>query len=116
MTSLTTTPDGTPEYTCSAWAAFDALQLCFTPLPQLRHYYRYGSWKDCAPPRKEFLFCIQMKSKTADEGQKLIGERHQEKERRKFEDRPSIGVWKLRESPPPDFPPPLSSIPHSLPS
>ncbi|TPX44934.1 hypothetical protein SeMB42_g04161 [Synchytrium endobioticum] len=111
MSSKKTLPDGKVEYECSAWAAMDALQLCFTPLPQLRHYYRYGAWKSCSAYRKEFVFCLQMKGKSHEDAQDLIKEYHEDKLKKKFQQRSSVGVWQIRDKPPADFPPPLSSIP-----
>ncbi|KAI8909018.1 hypothetical protein EDD86DRAFT_148120 [Gorgonomyces haynaldii] len=50
--------------TCSLWEAFDKLQLCYTIAPQMKHYYRFGAFKDCQELRDEFNFCWTARGKT----------------------------------------------------
>ncbi|KAL2915429.1 hypothetical protein HK105_205045 [Polyrhizophydium stewartii] len=91
--------------TCSMWAAADNLQLCYTALPQLKNYYRYGKWKDCTPLREELFFCWSLRSMPAAAAQAAMRARAEAKDHAKFKQRPSLDVWELRTEPPPNFPP-----------
>ncbi|TPX70830.1 hypothetical protein SpCBS45565_g01485 [Spizellomyces sp. 'palustris'] len=103
--STTVQANESKKYTCSVWAAFDKMQLCYTVLPQVKHYYRYGSWRDCSEAREEFNFCLRMKGKNRKEAERLIREREEAKYDKKINERPSRAVWELRTEPPPNFPP-----------
>ncbi|KAJ3296679.1 hypothetical protein HK104_001358 [Borealophlyctis nickersoniae] len=95
------------EYTCSVWSAFDEMQLCFTVVPQVKHYYRYGTFRNCSEALENFKFCASMKGKPRAEAQRLIKEREEAKYDKKIHDRSSKAVWTLRSQPPPNFPPPV---------
>lgn len=58
--------------TCSLWKAFDDMQLCYTIAPQVKHYYRFGTLKDCKDLTDEFKFCWQTKRKSAIEAHVCI--------------------------------------------
>ena len=52
---------------CSLWDAFDQMQLCYTLIPQIKNYYRFGEWKDCSRFKEKFMFCLSTKTMAADE-------------------------------------------------
>ncbi|KAI8611972.1 hypothetical protein BC830DRAFT_1068192 [Chytriomyces sp. MP71] len=99
--------EGIPELP-SVWAAIDTLQLCYTAIPQAKHYYRYGTFRDCAPARKELAFALSLKAKSIEEATQLVKEREENKFKAKLTQRTSDGIWKLRTEPPPNFPPRIS--------
>ncbi|KAI9027885.1 hypothetical protein DFJ74DRAFT_660776 [Hyaloraphidium curvatum] len=82
---------------CSAWEAFDRMQLCYAILPQVRHFYRYGSRKDCSAAREEFSFCMSLKPLSQAEAEKRMAEREAMKQRKMTTERPSKSIWKIRE-------------------
>ncbi|KAI9205634.1 uncharacterized protein BJ171DRAFT_501024 [Polychytrium aggregatum] len=98
------TADSTPA-ACSVWDAFDKMQLCYTLIPQVKHYYRYGNFRDCTADREEFNFCLKMKMKSRPVAEKLIRERRDLKYQQKITERSSLDIWELRSSPPENFPP-----------
>ncbi|KAJ3326528.1 hypothetical protein HDU76_012837 [Blyttiomyces sp. JEL0837] len=103
---ISTEDDDLDQYQIpTVWAAFDKLQLCYTVIPQVKHYYRYGTLRDCTEARKDFTFAMSIKSKNRTEALRLVKEREEMKYHKKVAERPSIGVWELRTEPPPDFPP-----------
>ena len=55
------------DETCSVWEAFDQMQLCYTMVPQIKNYYRYGEWKDCSKFREKFYFCLSTKNMSTEE-------------------------------------------------
>ncbi|KAJ3065995.1 hypothetical protein HDU98_010674 [Podochytrium sp. JEL0797] len=89
----------------SLWAAFDTLQLCYTVIPQMKSYYRYGSFRDCKQARKDFMFALRLKGKSDEEAAYLAKERDDGNFRKKITERSSEGVWQLRSEPPANFPP-----------
>ncbi|KAI8835805.1 hypothetical protein BJ741DRAFT_549455 [Chytriomyces cf. hyalinus JEL632] len=93
----------------SVWAAMDTLQLCYTPIPQIKHYYRYGTLRDCSSARRELFFAMSLKSKSEEEAIQIARERQEERFRDKITKRTSDGVWTLRTEPPPNFPPKLDA-------
>ncbi|KAI8823280.1 hypothetical protein BJ741DRAFT_541639 [Chytriomyces cf. hyalinus JEL632] len=52
-----TTPSEQPQIP-SVWAAMDTLQLCYTPIPQIKHYYRYGTLRGCSSAHCELFFAM----------------------------------------------------------
>ncbi|KAI8591910.1 hypothetical protein BDZ88DRAFT_449912 [Geranomyces variabilis] len=91
--------------TCSLWTAFDKMQLCYTAIPQVKHYYRYGTFRDCSAAREEFNFCLKTKGKGRAVAERMIREREETRYDIKVHERPSKSVWELRTEPPPNFPP-----------
>ncbi|KAI9342188.1 hypothetical protein DFJ73DRAFT_530884 [Zopfochytrium polystomum] len=89
----------------SAWAAFDTMQLCYTVIPQARHYYRYGTFRDCARARRDFVFAMSLKGLSRAEAERRVVEREVEHYVKKVTERPSRDVWELRDAPPVGFPP-----------
>ncbi|RKO83508.1 hypothetical protein BDK51DRAFT_18619, partial [Blyttiomyces helicus] len=83
------------KYSCSVVQAFDDLQLCFTIGPQVKHLYRYGSFRNCGFLYDEFVFCSLMKSKSESEAQRLLRERREAQYENKIVERPSREVWKV---------------------
>ena len=51
------------------WAAFDTFQLCYTVIPQAKHYYRYGTFRDCSKARQDLLFAMSLKTKSQTEAE-----------------------------------------------
>ncbi|KAI9347212.1 hypothetical protein BDR26DRAFT_834318, partial [Obelidium mucronatum] len=97
-----TAPD--PELP-SVWAAFDTFQLCYTVIPQMKSYYRYGTFRDCTQARKDLLFAMSLKAKDKQEALMIVRDREQSKYNAKITTRSSTNVWTLRTEPPPNFPP-----------
>ncbi|KAI8921966.1 hypothetical protein DFJ77DRAFT_444801 [Powellomyces hirtus] len=97
--------DEKKEYTCSVWSAFDKMQLCYTVIPQVKNYYRYGTFRDCSEARADFNFCLKMKGKNRVEAERMIKEREETRYDKKVNERPSRDIWELRTEPPRDFPP-----------
>jgi hypothetical protein len=95
------------EETCSLMEAFDKMQLCYTLIPQVKNYYRYGEFKDCSTLRRDFNFCLSTKTKNKQEASEMIKQRNMKKNIDKFHFRSSAEVWELRQEPPPNFPPQL---------
>ncbi len=68
------------EEKCSLWEAFDQMQLCYTMIPQIKNYYRYGEFKDCSKLKDKFYLCFSTKTMTAEKAKvryqpiQLIGE------------------------------------------
>ncbi|KAJ3020452.1 hypothetical protein HKX48_000791 [Thoreauomyces humboldtii] len=91
--------------TCSVWAAFDQMQLCYTVIPQVKHYYRYGTFRDCSEARADFNFCLKMKTKNRLDAEREMQEREDAKYDKKINERPSRDIWELRTEPPHNFPP-----------
>ncbi|KAJ3182291.1 hypothetical protein HDU85_003334 [Gaertneriomyces sp. JEL0708] len=87
--------DEPKSYSCSVWAAFDKMQLCYTVIPQVKHYYRYGTFRDCSEAREDFQFCLKMKRKSKGEAERLIREREESKYEKKVTERPSRSVWEV---------------------
>ncbi|KAJ3158808.1 hypothetical protein HDU86_002491 [Geranomyces michiganensis] len=102
---ITTTTSSDKRPTCSLWTAFDKMQLCYTAIPQIKHYYRYGTFRDCSAAREEFNFCLKTKGKGRAAAEKMIREREETRYETKVNERPSKGIWELRTEPPPNFPP-----------
>ncbi|KAH6581758.1 hypothetical protein BASA60_002251 [Batrachochytrium salamandrivorans] len=100
-------PQSEQEYSCSIWSAFDKAQVCYTVLPQLKNYYRYGQWKDCSAAVKEMTFCMSLQTMSRKEKQLALKAHAQERHDVKFNQRPSKDIWEIRTEPPPNFPPAL---------
>jgi hypothetical protein len=67
------------------------------PIPQIRHYYRYGNLRDCVQEREEFAFCFSVAGLPADERKRRVQERLTLKEERKRRDRSTADrIWKVR--------------------
>ena len=65
-------------------------------IPQTRHYYRYGTFKDCSWTREEFMFCYNVrKKKDQQEARWLYKEYLDNKEYKKRYERESSDVWKV---------------------
>ncbi|KAJ3281720.1 hypothetical protein HDU79_010534 [Rhizoclosmatium sp. JEL0117] len=77
----------------SVWRALDTLQLCYTVIPQMKHYYRYGTFRDCAQARRDLTFAMSLKSKSEEEAMAIVRERDETHYRTKITERSSIGVW-----------------------
>ncbi|EGF82117.1 hypothetical protein BATDEDRAFT_86853 [Batrachochytrium dendrobatidis JAM81] len=92
------------EYSCSVLGLFNDAQICYTMLPQLKSYYRYGTWKDCSPQWKEFRLCVSLQATPKKEKQEILRAHAKLKKLEKFQQRSSLDVWKLREQPLPSFP------------
>ncbi|KAJ3133500.1 hypothetical protein HDU90_005820 [Geranomyces variabilis] len=80
------------------------MQLCYTAIPQVKHYYRYGTFRDCSAAREEFNLVLKQRAKAAPL-QRMIREREETRYDIKVHERPSKSVWELRTKPPPNFPP-----------
>ncbi|KAJ3013391.1 UNVERIFIED_CONTAM: hypothetical protein HDU68_000717 [Siphonaria sp. JEL0065] len=93
----------------SVWTAIDNLQLCYTVIPQMKHYYRYGTFRDCTEARKEVMFAVRMKGKTNEEAKMIVKDREESKFQAKITERSSCNVWTLRTEPPPNFPPKVAT-------
>ncbi|KAJ3203520.1 hypothetical protein HDU82_006528 [Entophlyctis luteolus] len=96
----------------SLWTALDNLQLCYTVIPQIKHFYRYGTLRNCAGAREEVSFAFSLKGKTEEEKRRMVLERSESKFDNKIKQRSSSTVWTLRTEPPADFPP-KPSIPEA---
>ncbi|KAI8918698.1 hypothetical protein BC831DRAFT_482892 [Entophlyctis helioformis] len=95
MASPTGQPLEQEPLTCSAWDAFDKAQLCFTVGPQFKHFYRFGTWKDCSPLVSDFTFCWSLRNKSEADAQQLLRERAEKKLLGKTVQRPSIDIWEV---------------------
>jgi hypothetical protein len=62
---------------CPLKETFDKLQLCYSILfyidlirvtnSQLKHIYRHGHLRSCLAERNDFMFCVKMFNKSAEE-------------------------------------------------
>jgi hypothetical protein len=57
---------------CSLWEAFDQMQLCYTMIPQIKNYYRYGEWKDCSRFKNKFYLCLSTKTMATEKAKVTI--------------------------------------------
>ncbi|KAJ3130906.1 hypothetical protein HK100_007209 [Physocladia obscura] len=89
----------------SLWTALDNVQLCYTVIPQMKHYYRYGTFRNCADARRELSFAFSLKGKSEEEQIEITRQREDAKFEKKITERSSSAVWTLRTEPPPNFPP-----------
>ncbi|RKP00977.1 hypothetical protein CXG81DRAFT_3885, partial [Caulochytrium protostelioides] len=92
------------QYTCSINSLFNQFQLCFTPIPQVKQWYRHGTYRSCKKEREELMFCVGLTGKPKAEQQRRIKERQDAQRHLKMTQRPSQAVWALRTAPPPGFP------------
>ena len=63
--------------------------------PQVKHYYRYGEFKDCKKLRENFSFCWNVRGKSEMEQHHLIEEREARLNYQKNKERPSRAVWEV---------------------
>lgn len=85
-------------YSCSVWEAFDEMQLCYTLSPQLKNYYRFGSFKDCSHLKQKFNACLNSKRMSNEDSQRVLQEvydREQERMQIHGKDRPTKDIWKV---------------------
>ncbi|KAI9247699.1 hypothetical protein BDA99DRAFT_525794 [Phascolomyces articulosus] len=82
---------------CSMSQTFDNVFQCYTLGAQAIHYYRYGEKKDCSSYWEDFKFCLKTKTKSNEEGDRMLKNRELEKEARKKQLRSSEEVWEARD-------------------
>ena len=63
---------GMQDEKCSLLEAFDEMQLCYTMIPQIKNYYRYGEWKDCSRFKDKFYVCLSTKTMPANEAKVIL--------------------------------------------
>lgn len=89
-----------PEYPCALQYYFDDMIMCFTPLMQLRYYYRFGDIKPCSQALQDWLWCLTTRSmREPVEEQRRLRQRRIDQWRRLYQGPNSEQVWQIREVP-----------------
>ncbi|CAG8554133.1 15400_t:CDS:2, partial [Dentiscutata erythropus] len=99
--TLETKADDYDKYNCSLAAELDYFVMCYCEElalgGQAINYYRYGERKDCSQRWQSLKFCIQLKSKSAEERKKMILEKEAMKDAKYTKQKSSLDFWEMRE-------------------
>jgi hypothetical protein len=82
---------------CSLLDSINKIQTCFTVIPQLKNYYRFGELRQCQWEIQEFRFCWKIKSLEKQERIEKVKEKREELYRDKVYKRASSSVWEILE-------------------
>ncbi|KAG0252812.1 hypothetical protein BG011_006726 [Mortierella polycephala] len=80
--------------------AMNELFACSSLGSNVRNYYRYGTFKDCAPRYDHLKFCLSIKTKSSQVAQVMIQKRDAELLSKKKGQPNSEDVWTTRTNPP----------------
>ncbi|KAF9192535.1 hypothetical protein BGZ51_005330 [Haplosporangium sp. Z 767] len=80
--------------------AMNELFACSSLGSNVRNYYRYGTFKDCAPRYDHLKFCLSIKTKSSQVAQVMIQKRDAELAAKKKSQPNSEDVWTARTNPP----------------
>ncbi|KAG0342700.1 hypothetical protein BG004_005612 [Podila humilis] len=83
--------------------AMNELAACSSLGSNIRNYYRYGTFKDCANRYDHLKFCMSIKTKSSQVAQVMIQKRDAELASKKASQPNSEDVWTKRSHPPPEF-------------
>ncbi|KAG0084589.1 hypothetical protein BGZ92_009750 [Podila epicladia] len=83
--------------------AMNELAACSSLGSNIRNYYRYGTFKDCAVRYDHLKFCLSIKTKSSQVAQVMIQKRDAELAAKKAAAPNSEDVWTLRSHPPAEF-------------
>ncbi|KAF9348855.1 hypothetical protein BGX26_012759 [Mortierella sp. AD094] len=80
--------------------AMNQLAACSSLGANIRNYYRYGTYRDCADKYDHLKFCLSIKTKTSQVAQVMIQKRDAEIRAKKKSLPNSEDVWAVRTHPP----------------
>ncbi|KAF9910187.1 hypothetical protein EC991_007114 [Linnemannia zychae] len=80
--------------------AMNELAACSSLGSNIRNYYRYGTFKDCAARYDHLKFCLSIKTKSSQVAQVMIQKRDADLRAQKKKLPNSEDVWSLRSHPP----------------
>ncbi|KAF9950650.1 hypothetical protein BGZ72_007751 [Mortierella alpina] len=83
--------------------AMNELAACSSLGSNIRNYYRYGTFKDCAARYDHLKFCFAIKTKSSQVAQVMIQKRDAELRAKKRSMPNSEDVWTARTHPPEEF-------------
>ncbi|KAF9571401.1 hypothetical protein EC968_000667 [Mortierella alpina] len=83
--------------------AMNELAACSSLGSNIRNYYRYGTFKDCAARYDHLKFCLAIKTKSSQVAQVMIQKRDAELRAKKRSMPNSEDVWTARTHPPEEF-------------
>ncbi|KAG0332831.1 hypothetical protein BG000_009692 [Podila horticola] len=83
--------------------AMNELAACSSLGSNIRNYYRYGTFKDCAVRYDHLKFCLSIKTKSSQVAQVMVQKRDAELAAKKAAAPNSEDVWSLRSHPPAEF-------------
>ncbi|CAO3571732.1 unnamed protein product [Mortierella alpina] len=83
--------------------AMNKLAACSSLGSNIRNYYRYGTFKDCAARYDHLKFCLAIKTKSSQVAQVMIQKRDAELRAKKRSMPNSEDVWTARTHPPEEF-------------
>ncbi|KAG0018711.1 hypothetical protein BGZ81_010100 [Podila clonocystis] len=83
--------------------AMNELAACSSLGSNIRNYYRYGTFKDCAARYDHLKFCLSIKTKSSQVAQVMVQKRDAELAAKKAAAPNSEDVWTLRSHPPAEF-------------
>ncbi|XP_031473784.1 uncharacterized protein LOC116246188 [Nymphaea colorata] len=66
-----------PQLSCTK--CFDALWFCYSPVYQMKQYYRYGVFDNCSDKWNALFDCFQLKTKRSSEVQEILESREKSK-------------------------------------
>ncbi|KAG0737296.1 hypothetical protein G6F57_001284 [Rhizopus arrhizus] len=81
---------------CSAIDAFDAVFNCYRVKEQAKHYYRYGTKKDCEAKWDYFSVCFSTKLKSAEKADAILKAHREATEEKKTGGPSSEDIWERR--------------------
>ncbi|KAG9061493.1 hypothetical protein KI688_007071 [Linnemannia hyalina] len=76
--------------------AMNELAACSSLGSNIRNYYRYGTFKDCAARYDHLKFCLSIKTKSSQVAQVMIQKRDADSRAQKKSQPNSEDVWSLR--------------------
>ncbi|KAG0313950.1 hypothetical protein BGZ97_009755 [Linnemannia gamsii] len=80
--------------------AMNELAACSSLGANIRNYYRYGTFKDCAARYDHLKFCLSIKTKSSQVAQVMIQKRDADLRAQKKSQPNSEDVWTVRSHPP----------------
>ncbi|KAG0037815.1 hypothetical protein BGZ82_001763 [Podila clonocystis] len=83
--------------------AMNELAACSSLGSNIRNYYRYGTFKDCAARYDHLKFCLSIKTKSSQVAQVMVQKRDAQLAAKKAAAPNSEDVWTLRSHPPAEF-------------
>ncbi|KAF9016397.1 hypothetical protein BGZ52_005918 [Haplosporangium bisporale] len=83
--------------------AMNELAACSSLGSNIRNYYRYGTFKDCAARYDHLKFCLSIKTKSSQVAQVMVQKRDAELAAKKASAPNSEDVWTVRSHPPAEF-------------
>ncbi|ORE04245.1 hypothetical protein BCV72DRAFT_18973 [Rhizopus microsporus var. microsporus] len=81
---------------CSVIDAFDGLFNCYRVKEQAKHYYRYGTRKDCEAKWDFLSLCFSTKLKSAEQADAMLKAYRQAEEEKKVGRPSSEDIWERR--------------------